>query len=106
MNKTCVTHYNKIYMAGDIGTAAYTCRKYCDDVGLCVRIYPSIYIYTGGSESGFCVQLINYPKFESTLDVINEHGKRLAELLLEACEQKSYSIETPYTTEWYDKSDE
>jgi len=103
MDRSCNTYYAKIYMAGDVDLAANECRAYCDKVGLCVRIYESYYIYTGGSESGFCIQLINYPKYQCDEYDVLIKAVILAKRLLEVLDQNSYSIETPRKTYWHDK---
>ena len=95
-----------IYMAGSIDTAAHTCRKFCDKVGLCVRLYESFYIYTDGSETGFTVGLMNYARFPMTTSEIDSLALQLGEELLVACGQQSFSIETLETTVWYSTREE
>lgn len=97
--KECDTYWVKIYMAGDITIAKQTCREFCM-VGLCVNIYETDYIYTLGEESGFCVELINYPRFPTEILLIINKATELAELLMEQCFQGSYSLMTPEKTWW------
>lgn len=61
--KTCTSYPVSIFMAGDYNAAREICRAYCDEVGYCVTVTPTSYVYTGGEESGFIVGLINYPRF-------------------------------------------
>ena len=42
------------------------CQAYCDDVGLCVTISPTTFVYKRGREDGAVVGLINYPRFPTT----------------------------------------
>ena len=49
-----------IYVAGDLGVAEKVCREYCFDVGLCVTVKPVNYIFTGGTETGVQIGLIQY----------------------------------------------
>lgn len=39
------------------------CQKYCDEIGFCVSITPTKYIYSFGSEKGFVIGIIAYPRF-------------------------------------------
>jgi hypothetical protein len=97
--KECDTYWVKIYMAGDIDVAKQTCREFCM-IGLCVNIHETDYIYTLGEENGFCVELINYPRFPTTSNDITNKATELADLLMERCFQGSYSLMTPEKTYW------
>jgi len=97
---TTPTWYAKVYLSGDISVAKQVCRENCWRDGLCVTIEPCDYIYTGGQESGYCVGLINYPRFPSTPEAIIDRAKKLAILLLERTFQWYALIVTPNTTEW------
>ncbi|MDR3502884.1 MAG: hypothetical protein P4L79_09900 [Legionella sp.] len=92
------TYWVNIFMAGPIDLAKQICRKHCFDVGLCVTIDPTTYIYTGGEEEGFVVGLINYPRFPSTTPLMDETATKLADLLCEKLFQNSYTIMNPYNT--------
>ena len=70
-------------------------------MGMCVSIHPANYIYTGGEESGFCVTLINYPRFPSTALGMFEKTEQLALMLMNRLHQKSFSIEAPNVTHFY-----
>ncbi len=96
------TYWVRIYMAGDIETAKRTCRKFCES-GLCVNIYSTDYIFLYGEEGGFCVELINYPRFAEPRDVILEKAWALANRLQEDCSQMSYSLMTPENTYYYSR---
>lgn len=95
-----------IYMAGNIDTATNVCSEFCDEVGLCVRLYESFYVYTGGAETGFTVSFINYPRFPLTTNEIDLLAQRLGKKLLVACGQTSFSIETPDITTWFSNREE
>lgn len=99
------TNFVRIYMAGDMGIANQVCRAYTFQVGLCVTLTKTEYIYTGGAESGFIVELINYPRFPSNKDKLLEIAEGLAEDLMEANYQMSYTIMTPKKTFWYSRRD-
>lgn len=97
--KDSPTYWVRIYMAGDINIAKQTCRGFCM-VGLCVNIHELDYIYTLGEEKGFCAELINYPRFPSTINDLTNKATQLADLLMEKCFQGSYSLMTPESTYW------
>ena len=103
IEKESNTYRVKIYLSGSIDMAKQIIRKYCLDVGLCVTIEPTTYIYAGGEEDGYVVGLINYPRFPA--DVIEIHSKAfaLAHELLEGTYQHSVLIMTPQETTWITK---
>ena len=100
--KKVKTYWARVYMAGDYQIAKQVCREYCM-VGLCVNISKSDYIYTMGEESGFVVEIINYPRFPDTPENIRDKAKNLAERLMESCCQGSYTIEFPDQTFFYSR---
>lgn len=101
IDKSCPSWPVSIFIAGDVDLARETCRVYCNDVGLCVTVTPTCYIYTGGEESGVIVGLINYPRFPSSADRIFERAFDLACGLRHALAQESFSIQTPQETVSY-----
>ena len=93
------TYWVRIYMAGDLKIAKHICREFCM-VGLCVNISETDYIYTMGEEIGFCVELINYPRFPSTEKEILDRAYDLGSKLMEGLFQGSYTVMTPEKTYW------
>ena len=78
------------------------CQNYCDDVGLCVTITPTKYIYKNGNEEGCSIGLINYPRFPSSPKIILDKAIKLSWILLKefnqfkisiVCNDKTYMIE-------------
>ena len=67
-------------------------REYCDDVGLCVTVTSTKYIYTGGSEDGLIIGLINYPRFPATADKIKDTATEIAQALIGRLGQKRITI--------------
>ena len=59
------------------------CQAYCDDIGLCVTVTPTTFIYKRGREDGAIVGLINYPRFAQTSDAVRQKAEELAALLQE-----------------------
>ena len=90
-----------IFIAGDFDKAREECRAYCDEVGLCVTVTPTSYIYTDGEESGVAVGLINYPRFPSEPTLIEAKAIELGKRLREALGQESFSVQTPAQTTWF-----
>lgn len=98
--KACDTYFVEILMAGSIEHAKQICRKFCKEIGLCVTIEETSYIYTGGEELGFRIRLINYPKFESSPENIFTTAKQLANVLKSELAQDSFCLLSPEITEW------
>ena len=90
----------QIFIAGDYDLAKSIAREFCDQVGLCVTVTKTSYVYTGGEESGVIVGLINYPRFPKESAVIELNASLLAERLVKGLGQQSYSIQTPDETKW------
>ena len=73
--------------------------QFIEDVnGDCVTITPTEYIYRDGSEPGFMVGWINYPRFPRDGEEIERRALILAEMLMEGLEQNRVSIVTPSKT--------
>ena len=94
------THWARIYMSGPIDVAKQVLRGECLRVGLCVTVEPTVFIYTGGEETGFVVGLVNYPRFPATVEAINQRARELVGLLLDATHQHSAMLMTPSHTDW------
>ena len=92
---TCVV---KIFLAGDISTIKQVCRKYCKEVGLCVTINPTLFIYTGGEEFGAEIGLLNYPRFPDSAEGITNKALTLAVQCRDAAYQHSFLVVTPEQT--------
>jgi hypothetical protein len=90
-----------IFIAGDYEAALGVCGTYCDDVGLCVTVTRTAYVYTNGSEDGLIVGLINYPRFPDEPARIEAKAVELGRILKVALEQESFTVQTPTTTTWF-----
>jgi hypothetical protein len=100
------TYWARIYLAGDLRVAKQICRKHCLEVGLCVTIEETTFIYTGGEEFGVVVGLINYPRFPDTEEGIFQKAETLALLLLEGLHQHSCLVMSPDETKWFTRRGE
>jgi hypothetical protein len=98
--KTEHTFWAKIYVSGPIKSAKNIIRKSCLSKGLCVTIKPTLFIYTGGEESGYVVGLINYPRFPSDEASIESRAIELANELMTGTFQQSVLVMTPHQTTW------
>jgi hypothetical protein len=63
-------------------------RIYCNQVGLCVTITETNFFYTNGSEPGYMIGLINYPRFPSSPEEITKKALELAEIAKTYFEQE------------------
>lgn len=101
-----LTYWVEICIAGDYSDTLRICKKYCNEVGLCVTVSKTEFVYTQGMESGVIVRLINYPRFP-TIDFLSilDKGKLLAYKLIEGLYQGSATIITPYKTYWITTED-
>ena len=92
--KAVTTYTCDIEIAGDLATIKHTCRHFTarGDGKLCVRITEADFVYSGSSQTGATVHFINYPRFPHTPEQLLNHAKKLAELLLTACCQRSCTI--------------
>lgn len=84
--------------AGDFADAEAICQAYCDEVGLCVTIRHTLFVYMYGREEGVEIGLINYPRFPSTPKKIREHAMELARRCKEAFHQYAVTVVFPDKT--------
>ncbi len=99
--RTCPAYPVLIYMAGDIAKAREVCRSFCDDVGFCITLTPTEYIYTHGQEAGFAVGIINYARFPVDAVELEAKAEELANQLRERLSQESYTIQTATRSTWH-----
>jgi len=83
---------------GNIENAEKICQRYCDNIGFCVSLTSTKFIYTNGSEPGCIVGLINYPRFPSSKEQLMSHAIKIAHLLMEEYKQFRVSIVAPDET--------
>lgn len=89
-----------IFMSGPIEVAKQYLREECMREGLCVTIEPTLFIYTGGEESGFRVGLLNYPRFPSTAAELRDRALRIAGELLVVTRQHSALMVDAEESRW------
>lgn len=96
----------QIYIAGNRTDAAKICREFCFNVGYCVTVSDTEYVYTGGMESGVVIGLINYPRFPREPGEILKVAEQLGMALMTGLCQHSFSIVTPQDTYWHSRRPE
>ena len=74
------------------------CQEYVDEVGLCVTIKDTMFVYKGGFEPGLEVGLINYARFPQEPSAIRKHATTLGERLMKAMGQHRVSVVTSIET--------
>ena len=98
--KQCNTSVINIWIAGDTAVIERALREYCFDVGFCVTVTPTKYIYSGGQEDGVVVGIRNYPRFPKEQQVLMNQAVSIAEELIKFASQWSCMIEGPEVTVW------
>jgi len=73
-------------------------QKYVDEIGLCVTLEPTEYIYTNGNEPGCIIGLINYPRFPSDEESIRSKAVEIAGIFLKEFNQYKVSVVMPEET--------
>lgn len=92
---TADTYPISIFLAGNIKQAKRSCRELCDELGFCVTVTPTTYVYTGGEEPGFIIGIINYPRFPADRETLLDRAIVFAEKVRVDCGQDSYTIQAP-----------
>ena len=73
-------------------------QKWVDDLGMCVTVTPTNYIYSKGHESGLIVGFINYPRFPCDEFKMKNNALDLASGLMQFCKQMRVSVVFPDET--------
>lgn len=101
MKRTLANSYPiDIFVAGDAADAMRIVKEYCHKHGWCVTVTPTTFVYTGGSETGVRVGIVNYPRFPSLPEILLLKAEELAQLLIEGLYQTSALVQTPEKTLW------
>ena len=81
--------------------AAALIQEYVNEVGLCVTVTPTTFLYTRGREPGLIIGLMNYPRFPSSCEYLRHHARELAKRLRARLGQNGVSVAFPDITERY-----
>ncbi len=98
--KQVPTYTVTIFIAGHHELALEEAQRFCDEVGLCVTVTPTTFVYTGGREAGVIVGLINYARFPSDPDSLWLRATILARRLVNALDQQSCTIMDSENSLW------
>ena len=74
------------------------CQEYCDQVGWCVTVTPTRFIYKNGYEPGAIVGIISYPRFPISKEDLRNRTVCLATKLLKELKQLRISVVFPEDT--------
>lgn len=99
--KSCVAYWARIYLAGPVDEMKQIIRRECMREGLCVTVTPTDYLYTGGSEVGAIIELVNYPRFPQQVDDILHRAVDLAIKMRDETFQHSVMVMVPTMCYWY-----
>jgi len=104
VRKSCETFQATIYISGDYDMALEVCRQFCE-IGFCVSVTETEYIYTYGQESGVIVGIINYPRFPAKQSDLRDVVWNLAHKLCVQLHQGSFTVVYPDITEYYSRKE-
>jgi|SRR3989344_8394454 len=80
---------NRIHKRKEVGRIA---QNYCNEVGLCVTLTDTQFIYKNGREPGVAIGLINYPRFPAIKQKIIRQALDLAEKIKDTFKQNRISV--------------
>jgi ferredoxin len=83
------------YILHPISHCESICAQYCNEVGWCVTVTPTTYIYTNGWEDGAMVGIIQYPRFPEDESILKIKALELANRLMEELGQYRVTINFP-----------
>ena len=83
-----------------------TVQKYVNEIGWCVTVTPTKFIYKQGHEPGVIIEAIQYPRFPLSEDVLRVRVMELAKILLDVMEQNRLTVCFPKDTIMLEKDDE
>jgi len=99
--KTVETLVFRIFLAGDYNDVITLCRNICNKEPICVSVKRTDYVYTNGMESGVEVTVLNYPRFPSDFNSLNERSNKIARQLMRGLFQSSVMVVGPEKTTWF-----
>lgn len=100
---TVPTFTIQLFMSGPIEVAKQKIREVCYKGGFCCTITPTTFIYKGGEEAGFCVGLVDYPRYPVGANELAMQARDLAFKLLDVTHQHSVLLVGTNFTEWISK---
>ena len=106
MNNIVPTFFANIYLGLNEGYTGKKsklniesyCKGYCGVIKLGVTVTKTTFCYPDGMEDGVIIGLINYPRFPSTPEEIEQKAIELAKCLKNICKQERVTIVMPNHT--------
>ncbi len=99
------TFYATLHIAGSYEDAIRFCKKYSYCHGSCFQLTKCLYQYTGGTEDGMTVRVIDYPRFpKDHYEILKSFTDFACSLATELC-QKSFTIESTLGTKYFESDD-
>lgn len=95
----------RVYVAGDSAEAKRICAHWCYEIGCCVTVTETEFIYTGGRETGAIVGMVNYPRFPDSRERIWSQAEQLAERLIVGLAQHSALVQGDEAAQWMTRRD-
>lgn len=100
--KSCPSFRYDIYIAGDYNHAKQLLQKFVE-IGLCVSVTKTDFVYKYGQEAGVKVTLINYPRFPTTEEELKTIAIDIGHYLMDNMAQGSFTVYGPETTIYFDR---
>jgi len=98
--ETVKTYFCEICLGGDYSDALRICKEYCTQVGLCVTVTKTEFVYKHGAECGVLVRLVQYPRFLKEESEISQLALNLAKELIYGLFRQSALFVLPEKTVW------
>ena len=99
--KNAPTWVAQIFLSGPIEVAKQILREEFSNKGCCVTIEPTLYVYTGGEETGYVVGVRSYPRFPADCPGdLHDKAMAIAETLVRRTFQMSAMVVEPLNTYW------
>lgn len=74
------------------GEALKVIQEFVDEIGLCVTVKETLFVYKDGNEQGLEIGFINYPRFPEERITIKHKALALADCLRHEFKQKRVSV--------------
>lgn len=76
----------------------HICQEVTDEIGWCVTVTPTTFVYKNGKECGAVIGIIQYPRFPLDIDMLRNQTLALAEFLKLRLKQIRVSVILPEET--------
>lgn len=86
------------FLEWDFSSLENFIQNHVNDLGECITITPTRYIYTNGNENGVVIGYINYPRFPKDEAELIKRSLDLAEKLMFKFNQCRVTVTTPNKT--------